>query len=368
MEEVIEPASPLLKLENDFTSTTPLLVFVNKKSGGQQGKKVLSTLQSLEINENVFDITRGPAEGLVKCSKAYPSFRVLVFGGDGSAGWVLGEIERLELEERTCLGLFPLGTGNDLARVFGFGGGGSPGNRAKVKTVLDRLNYGSVVLYLDRWLVNIRSDPFLQPENKIVPQRHPDVFNNYFSIGVDAKVALQFHLARENYPNRFTSQFKNQCYYAWLGFKAFFKGCKNLSKKIEIEADGCHVPVPKSAQAVIVVNVPSYAGGTNMWKKPGKRDTARGLHPQAIDDGLFEVVAFKTTVHMGLIRINLRKPIRLVQASTLNIRFSTLEPLPCQIDGEPWLQEKATITITQKGRIKMLKLLSNKEKKAAFVV
>ena len=40
------------------------------------------------------------------------------------------------------------------------------------------------------------------------------VMNNYFSIGADAKIALDFHLAREKDPKAFSSQAVNKIEYA----------------------------------------------------------------------------------------------------------------------------------------------------------
>ena len=46
--------------------------------------------------------------------------RILVCGGDGTVGWILSVLDELKL--KVSVAVLPLGTGNDLARSFGWGG------------------------------------------------------------------------------------------------------------------------------------------------------------------------------------------------------------------------------------------------------
>ncbi|VDM73212.1 unnamed protein product [Strongylus vulgaris] len=82
-------------------------------------KRLLNPVQVFDI------ITAGPdfAISLFRLSffDSLDGFRVLVCGGDGTVGWVLGAFDRLGLHNKCQLGILPLGTGNDLARVLGWG-------------------------------------------------------------------------------------------------------------------------------------------------------------------------------------------------------------------------------------------------------
>ena len=50
--------------------------------------------------------------------------RVIICGGDGTVGWVLSVLEDAKIKvEELIFGIFPLGTGNDFARVLNWGPG-----------------------------------------------------------------------------------------------------------------------------------------------------------------------------------------------------------------------------------------------------
>ena len=58
---------------------------------------------------------------------------------------------------------------------------------------------------------------------------------------------------------------------------------------------------------------------------------------------VLQLVAVYGSWHLGQLQVGLSRAIRLTQCSSVHI--TTREPLPMQIDGEPFLQAPATLQV-----------------------
>ncbi|XP_027962020.1 diacylglycerol kinase iota [Eumetopias jubatus] len=183
---VIKPiSSPLMK---------PLLVFVNPKSGGNQGTKVLQMFMWYLNPRQVFDLSQEGPKDALELYRKVPNLRILACGGDGTVGWILSILDELQLSPQPPVGVLPLGTGNDLARTLNWGGGYTD---EPVSKILCQVEDGTIV-QLDRWNLHVERNPDLPPEELEdgVCKLPLNVFNNYFSLGFDAHVTLEFHESR----------------------------------------------------------------------------------------------------------------------------------------------------------------------------
>ncbi|XP_009698465.1 PREDICTED: diacylglycerol kinase zeta-like, partial [Cariama cristata] len=202
---VIKPMpAPLMK---------PLLVFVNPKSGGNQGAKIIQSFMWYLNPRQVFDLSQGGPKEALELYRKVHNLRILACGGDGTVGWILSILDQLRLNPPPPVAILPLGTGNDLARTLNWGGGYTDEPLSKI---LSHVEEGDIV-QLDRWNLHVEPNPDANPEDKdeAATDKLPlDVFNNYFSLGFDARVTLEFHESREANPEKFNSRFRNKMFYA----------------------------------------------------------------------------------------------------------------------------------------------------------
>ncbi|XP_034189721.2 diacylglycerol kinase eta isoform X3 [Osmia lignaria lignaria] len=177
------------------------------------------------------------------------------------------------------------------------------------------------------------------------------VMNNYFGIGIDAKISLDFHHKREEHPEKCRSRAKNYMWYGVLGSKQLLqKTYKNLEQRVQLECDGQRIPLP-SLQGIVVLNIPSFMGGTNFWG--GTKEGDLFLAP-SFDDRILEVVAVFGSVQMAASRLINLQHHRIAQCQTVQINILGEEGVPIQVDGEAWIQRPGIIRIIHKNRMQML--------------
>uniref|UniRef100_A0AAY4AIW1 Diacylglycerol kinase n=1 Tax=Denticeps clupeoides TaxID=299321 RepID=A0AAY4AIW1_9TELE len=336
------------RLPDDYTKLsaacgsgwTPVLVLANTRSGNNMGEALLGEFRTLLNPVQVFDLTQlPPSKALQLCTLLPPgSVRVLVCGGDGTVGWVLDAIDNMRLKGQDQfiprVTILPLGTGNDLSNSLGWGAGYA--GEIPVEQVLRNIMEAEVVK-MDRWKVHVASKGHFLRKPKVLSM------NNYFSVGPDALMALNFHTHREKTPSFFSSRIINKAVYFLYGTKdCLVQECKDLDKRIELELDGEKVALP-SLEGIIVCNIGYWGGGCRLWEGMGDE----------LDDGLLEVVGVFGSFHCAQIQVKLANPVRLGQAHTVRLVLKSSR-MPMQVDGEPWAQGPCTITITHKTQALML--------------
>uniref|UniRef100_A0A672UHJ2 Diacylglycerol kinase n=1 Tax=Strigops habroptila TaxID=2489341 RepID=A0A672UHJ2_STRHB len=328
---VIKPiSSPLMK---------PLLVFVNPKSGGNQGTKVLQMFMWYLNPRQVFDLSQeGPRDALELYRKV-PNLRILACGGDGTVGWILSILDELQLSPPPPVAVLPLGTGNDLARTLNWGGGYTD---EPVSKILCHVEDGTIV-QLDRWNLQVERNPDLpQDELEDGARKLPlSVFNNYFSLGFDAHVTLEFHESREANPEKFNSRFRNKMFYAGAAFTDFLqRSSRDLSK---------HVKVVQTSflNLAFQISFCRYCAGTMPWGNPGDH---RDFEPQRHDDGYIEVIGF-TMASLAALQVGGHGE-RLHQCR--EVTLLTYKSIPMQVDGEPCRLAPSLIRISLRNQANMV--------------
>ncbi|CAH8449819.1 unnamed protein product [Schistosoma turkestanicum] len=344
---------PTIHPQNVPKGIQPLLVFVNLKSGGCQGVDLIVAFRRLLNPFQVFNLDYGgPLPGLY-CFRHLVSYKILVCGGDGTVGWTLSCLDIVG-QDAACnappIAPLPLGTGNDLSRVLRWGSGYS--STDDPLTILKDVVAAEEVK-LDRWTLIVRPEEDFKDETKLALELQTNasntnednsimiIMNNYFGIGIDADLALDFHNARSENPSKFNSRIHNKGVYFKIGLRKMINRtiCKDLHKQIVVVADGKIVILPP-IEGLIVLNILSWGGGANPWNVDKHDDEfVKPTHY----DGLLEVVGISGVVHMGQIYSGLGTGIRLAQAAHLKIWLKS--ELPIQVDGEPFIHPPGQITV-----------------------
>ena len=117
--------------------------------------------------------------------------------------------------------------------------------------------------------------------------------------------------------------------------------------------DGVKIELPE-IESVVVLNIPCWGAGVKPWSLgSGHKDF--NFTP-SICDGKLEVFCVFSSFHIAQMQVGLSEPHRVGQAHQVRILLS--ESVPMQIDGEPWEQHPADITLTHHKQVEVLQLQS----------
>jgi diacylglycerol kinase (ATP) len=226
-----------------------LIAFVNPGSGGRQGSALVRDLRALIGADRVFAI--GKVNGVLQqpidflapavSGRSHP-LRVVVCGGDGTVAWVISDADQL-VQPHPGIQVFiiPLGTGNDLARAMLCGGGYTGRNLNDLRSVLHR-SLSAMPVLLDRWELNFQFSG--------APDRRRQLFN-YFSVGLDARIARRFHDARESNPRLFFAQSFNKLLYGCFACRQCCDSLPPVSSYIDLFVDGQIIDLSNDFKVIV---------------------------------------------------------------------------------------------------------------------
>ncbi|KAL7989636.1 hypothetical protein Chor_012302 [Crotalus horridus] len=311
-----EPAQPFTTPEGQalriipLPDTHPLLVFVNPKSGGKQGERVLRKFQYLLNPRQVYNLLKGgPGPGIS-------------YDGENLVK-ILKDIE------------------------------------------------ASSIIQMDRWSVQVMPE---NPDEKGDPVPYEIINNYFsigVDASIAHRFHVMREKYPEKFNSRMKNKL---WYFEFATSETLFATCKKLKECLSLECCGQSLDLSGALSGVAVLNIPSMHGGSNLWgetKRPlgeaAARSTAGGAaQPQVIteaeilkncvqdlSDRRMEVVGLEGVFEMGQIYTGLKNAgTRLAKCSEITLR--TFKHLPMQIDGEPWMQPPCTIRITHKNQAPML--------------
>ncbi|XP_060202416.1 diacylglycerol kinase 5-like isoform X2 [Lycium barbarum] len=395
--------------------TCPVLVFINSKSGGQLGGDLLQTYRSLLNKYQVVDLGEETPDSVLRrlylnleklkndgdeyATKLGERLRIIVAGGDGTAGWLLGVVSDLKLSQPPPIATMPLGTGNNLPFAFGWGKKNPGTDQNSVISFMKKV-MDAKEMKIDSWHILMRMKA---PEEgscePIAPLELPHSlhafhrvsssddlnvegfhtfrggFWNYFSMGMDAQVSYAFHSERKMHPEKFKNQLINQSTYArlgctqgWFFASLFHPSSRNIAQLAKVKIMKKHgewqdLHIPHSIRSIVCLNLPSFSGGLNPWGTPNSNKRHdRDLTPPFVDDGLIEIVGFRDAWHGMVLLAPNGHGTRLAQAHRIRFEFhkGATDHTFMRIDGEPWKQplpiddDTVVVEIAHLGHVKML--------------
>ncbi|MBR4348355.1 MAG: diacylglycerol kinase [Fibrobacter sp.] len=311
---------------------------INPISGGGQGKIIKEFLpeimESMDFTADEWMVEFTRYEGMrEQILEALSSTETLIaVGGDGTVSAVLSTMLASGFSNKVKIGLIPLGTGNDLARVLNL-----------YKPFADQ-----GLLFLVRRLLRASAEPF-----DIWKVNGTYALANYFSGGIDARIAHDFNQDRATGVISSNSVIANKLHYVRRFFadRNYRLGACTLCY---VDKFGkTHTSDLTGHRTVIVGNIPSFASGANPFYKSDMADgflevvdvPSMPLFLLAIAIGNLPLVGFLFKKHF----------LKSVKVHSLSLTVPQGEFL--QLDGEDLSGKLGdTVTIEFAAQVQMLKL------------
>jgi len=393
-----------------------VIAFVNSKSGGQVGSLLMQTLNDclgtqddgiVNCTGQVCDLSHedepdATLESLASLADNLDPInpkRLLVCGGDGTVTWILSALEHNpRLKDKLHLlpvAIVPLGTGNDLAFSLGWG--------RKMRAVSDIVTYLRLVIEatpveLDQWHVYLRPHAVLDEDHKLrMPGSHPQLvedkaqqvhvraaiqealgsdlvppfaeevyvgaWQNYLSLGLDAKVAAYVDDARSNSAcGRWC--FRRGCgklCYAWQGIRRSccinllsrsMRCLRTVPAKSETEAmqdmdpslEELHADCARGRlRQLMLVNINSYGAGLDVLPPSSCVDAV-----PSPSDGLLEVLGVRNAACSVALFARAKRPAYITSCQAIAFRLDKGQYM--QLDGEPWYLDVGCDVLVEKHR------------------
>ncbi|MFW5698234.1 MAG: diacylglycerol kinase family protein [Planctomycetota bacterium] len=290
-----------------------LYFVVNPSSGGQRGYCLMKQLEALAPDRVCDLLTEDPQTCIERA--AHSGGRLVVCGGDGTVASVLDLAYQFEGEAMPPVGVVPLGTGNDLACHLGWNPCDGGISRDEVLAFTS-----AAVREIDRWELT-------------GPRGFTATWYNYCSFGLDARIAGRFHALREQNPWLFRHRLSNKFIYTLMGLG-------EQGAPLPLEIDGHNGALPEWGRTLVLLNIPSYAGGGNLGRNVAEAD------------GRCDLFLLGAGLLMGLGISGLRRPLRLAPMDRCVIRLR--RSMHLQYDGEPCLAMPGRYQLRRAGRVRVL--------------
>jgi diacylglycerol kinase (ATP) len=307
----------------------PLLFFINPSSGGGLASDLIHRIE----NEPLIFIVRLPAE-VANWSETHaellqsPNVRLVACGGDGTVNWVVSLLNVLhggpnDQDGRPPLSVIPFGTGNDLSRALGWGPYMDTAGLHRIRERVRHIRQTPAIANLDVWQVTVtRTDTNETTTSQML---------NYFSIGVDAEIALDFEHCRKGACGAcICCPCMSKTCYVPVGMsnacckRSLTSYCQIEVHEITAEGEVVRNLVPLSKDKTVIFQaIPSMYGGKDPWKSP---------IPRAMDDRKVEVTFQGGATSLGLFQIGCNTGRNSCQVSQATLELT--EPFHIQVDGE----------------------------------